>query len=34
MTGNFVSVTKEDAVSWDELGPAVIDAIRLHFDGA
>jgi hypothetical protein len=33
MTGNFVSVTKEDGVSWDALGPEVVEAIRAHFDG-
>ena len=34
MTANFVSVTKEDDVSWDELVPAVIEQIEAHFEGA
>lgn len=34
MTGNFVSVTKEEGVSWDALGPEVIAAIQEHFGGA
>lgn len=31
MVSNFVSVTKEDDVSWDELAPKVIDELRAHF---
>jgi hypothetical protein len=31
MTANFVSVTKEDDVDWDELVPQVIDELRAHF---
>lgn len=31
MTGNFVSVTKEDDVGWDELGPQVVAALEEHF---
>ena len=31
MTSNFVSVTKEDDVSWDELVPKVIDELQAHF---
>jgi hypothetical protein len=34
MTANFVSVTKEDDVSWDDLVPAVIEQIEEHFEGA
>lgn len=34
MTSNFVSVTKEDGLDWDELGPQVIEAIQAHFEGA
>lgn len=35
MTSNFVSVTKEDDVAWDDLAPAVISALEAHFgDGA
>lgn len=32
-TSNFVSVTKEDDVPWDVLGPQVIDALEAHFEG-
>lgn len=32
MTSNFVSVTKEDDASWDELVPKVIDELRAHFE--
>jgi hypothetical protein len=31
MTPRFVSVTKEDDVSWNDLGPEVIEAIQAHF---
>lgn len=31
---NFVSVTKEDDVSWDELVPLVIAQLEGHFEGA
>jgi hypothetical protein len=31
LTSNFVSVTKEDGVDWDELVPQVVDAIQAHF---
>jgi scaffold Nfu/NifU family protein len=31
MTPRFVSVTKEDDVSWADLGPEVILAIQTHF---
>lgn len=31
LTANFVSVTKEDGVDWDEIIPAVIEAIEAHF---
>jgi hypothetical protein len=31
MTANFVSVTKEDGVAWDELGPRVIEELQAHF---
>lgn len=30
-TADFVSVTKEDDVSWDELGPQVMEALQEHF---
>jgi Scaffold protein Nfu/NifU N terminal len=30
-TANFVSVTKDDDVDWDELVPAVITEIQGHF---
>ncbi len=33
-TGNFVSVTKTDAVNWDVLGPKVMEAITAHFEDA
>lgn len=32
-TANFVSVTKEDDVSWDELVPQVIAQLEAHFEG-
>lgn len=31
LTADFVSVTKEDDVSWDELGPKVVEALEEHF---
>jgi hypothetical protein len=31
MTSNFVSVTKEDGVDWDDLGPLVVEALQEHF---
>jgi hypothetical protein len=31
MVSNFVSVTKEDDVSWEELVPKVIDELQTHF---
>jgi hypothetical protein len=34
MTANFVSVTKEGDVDWDELIPLVIDELRAHFGEA
>jgi hypothetical protein len=34
LAGNFVSVTKEDLVAWDDLAPEVIEAIQAHFDEA
>jgi hypothetical protein len=34
MTANFVSVTKEGDVDWDELVPLVIDELRAHFGEA
>lgn len=34
MTANFVSVTKEDEVGWEELMPQVIDALQAHFADA
>jgi len=34
MTANFVSVTKEDDVPWDELAPRVVEEIQGHFEGA
>jgi len=33
LTADFVSVTKESDVSWDDLVPKVIDEITTHFDG-
>jgi hypothetical protein len=33
-TANFVSVTKEDDVSWDELVPQVIAQLEEHFEGS
>ncbi len=34
MTANFVSVTKEDGVAWDELAPLVVAELEDHFGGA
>ena len=34
MTANFVSVTKEDDVAWDELVPLVIAELEAHFGEA
>ena len=34
MTSNFVSVTKEDGVDWDDLGPQVVEALQEHFADA
>jgi hypothetical protein len=31
LAGNFVSVTKADAVGWDELEPEVVEIIQSHF---
>ena len=31
MTPRFVSVTKDDDVSWQDLGPEVVEAIEAHF---
>ncbi len=31
MTANFVSVTKEDEVDWDELAPRVVGELEAHF---
>ncbi len=31
LTADFVSVTKDDATSWDTLLPVVIQAIQEHF---
>lgn len=31
MTANFVSVTKEDGIDWQELAPLVIDELQTHF---
>lgn len=31
MTSNFVSVTKEDGIDWDDLGPQVVEALQEHF---
>ena len=33
LTANFVSVTKDDSRDWDELIPAVVEAIQEHFGG-
>ncbi len=33
-TGNFVSVTKTNAVGWDVLGQKVMEAITAHFEDA
>jgi hypothetical protein len=32
-TANFVSVTKDDAADWQDLGPRVVEAIQDHFGG-
>lgn len=35
MTANFVSVTKEDDIDWQELAPLVVAELENHFgDGA
>ncbi len=34
MTANFVSVTKEDGIDWDELAPLVVTEIEAHFGDA
>ena len=34
MTSNFVSVTKEDHIDWDDLGPQVVEALQEHFTEA
>jgi hypothetical protein len=34
MTSNFVSVTKEDGIDWDDLGPQVVEALQEHFTEA
>jgi hypothetical protein len=34
MTANFVSVTKEDDISWDELAPLVVAELEDHFGEA
>lgn len=31
MTADFVSVTKEDEVGWDELVPLVVGELQAHF---
>lgn len=31
LTANFVSVTKDDSVRWDDLVPTVIETIQAHF---
>jgi hypothetical protein len=31
MTANFVSVTKEDDIDWQELAPLVIGELEAHF---
>lgn len=31
MTANFVSVTKEDEIDWQELAPLVIEQLEAHF---
>lgn len=31
MTANFVSVTKEDDIDWQELAPLVVAALEAHF---
>lgn len=33
MTANFVSVTKEDDIAWDELVPLVVAELEAHFGG-
>ncbi|MBJ7457266.1 MAG: NifU N-terminal domain-containing protein [Thermoleophilia bacterium] len=34
MTANFVSVTKEDDISWDDLAPLVVAELEDHFGEA
>lgn len=34
LTANFVSVTKEDGVTWDDIGQQILDAISDHFGDA
>lgn len=31
LTANFISVTKDDSVSWEDIVPAVVEAIEAHF---
>jgi hypothetical protein len=31
LTADFISVTKDDAVSWDDIGEQIQDAIREHY---
>ena len=33
-TANFVSVTKDDATDWNDLGPKVVAVLEAHFEGA
>lgn len=33
-TANFVSVTKDDATDWNDLGPKVVEVIEAHFGEA
>ena len=32
LTANFISVTKDDGVSWDAIGGRIMDAITTHYD--
>ena len=32
LTANFISVTKEEAVSWEEIGERIVDEITAHFE--